>query len=121
MNQDIPYLPVDAFRRNISDWIEMMAAAYLKATDIPPEQCMLVVQDLPSQHKMIYRFERRAEQETKSADLFRKMIFQAHAQLLEEAADCPWCSGVITLSGEWHDDTCPYPAFLEMYGSEKTP
>jgi len=36
---------------------EMMAAAYMKATNIPPEECELVVETLPD--KMVYRFQRR--------------------------------------------------------------
>lgn len=58
-----PHLQVDEFRQNIAEWLEMMAAAYMKATDIPPEECQLVVQMLPSEHKMVYRFERRKENE----------------------------------------------------------
>lgn len=38
--------------------IEMLAAAYIKATDIPPEECVLVVQTLPD--KVIYYFQRRS-------------------------------------------------------------
>ena len=52
------------FQRKIHDFqiavtrhLEMMAAAYMKATDIPPEECELVVETLPD--KMVYRFQRR--------------------------------------------------------------
>lgn len=57
------HIPVTAFRQNITAWIEMMAAAYLQATDIPPEECQLVVQAIPEENKMIYRFERRPTEE----------------------------------------------------------
>jgi hypothetical protein len=57
-----PYANLDMTRELIRDvnlHIEMMAAAYLKATDIPPEDCELVAQYLPDQ--VVYRFQRRKE------------------------------------------------------------
>lgn len=50
---------VAAFREGISEHLEMMAAAFLKATDIPPEECHLVVQAFPEKNTMVYYFERR--------------------------------------------------------------
>lgn len=50
---------INEFRKNVAEHLEMMAAAYLKATNIPPEECELVVETLPD--KMIYRFQRRAD------------------------------------------------------------
>ena len=45
------------FRERVASHLEMMAAAYIKATNIPIEECQLVVETLPN--KMVYRFERR--------------------------------------------------------------
>lgn len=45
------------FQMDVTRHIEMMAAAYMKATNIPPEECELVVETLPD--KMVYRFQRR--------------------------------------------------------------
>lgn len=52
------------FQRKIHDFnidvtrhLEMMAAAYTKETNIPPEECELVVETLPD--KVIYRLQRR--------------------------------------------------------------
>ena len=45
------------FQMDVTRHLEMMAAAYMKATDIPPEECELVVETLPD--KMVYRFQRR--------------------------------------------------------------
>lgn len=45
------------FKMDIARHLEMMAAAYMKATNIPPEECELVVEALPD--KMVYRFQRR--------------------------------------------------------------
>jgi hypothetical protein len=45
------------FKMDVTRHLEMMAAAYMKATDIPPEECELVVETLPD--KMVYRFQRR--------------------------------------------------------------
>ena len=58
----LPHIPPLEFRHNISEWIEMMAAAYLQATGIPPEECQLTVQMIPEEHKMIYRFEKRGRE-----------------------------------------------------------
>ena len=49
------------FQRDVIEHIEMLAAAYMKATDIPPEDCELVVITLPD--KMIYRYQRRNNNE----------------------------------------------------------
>ena len=45
------------FRESVVEHLEMMAAAYVKATNIPIEECELVVQTLPD--KIVYRFQRR--------------------------------------------------------------
>jgi hypothetical protein len=45
------------FQMDVTRHLEMMAAAYMKATDIPPEECELIVEMLPD--KMVYRFQRR--------------------------------------------------------------
>jgi len=45
------------FQMDVTRHLEMMAAAYMKATNIPPEECELVVETLPN--KMVYRFQRR--------------------------------------------------------------
>lgn len=45
------------FQTDIARHLEMMAAAYMKATNIPPEECELVVETLPD--KIVYRFQRR--------------------------------------------------------------
>jgi hypothetical protein len=45
------------FQKGVYQHIEMMAAAYMKATDVPPEECELVIETLPN--KMVYRFQRR--------------------------------------------------------------
>lgn len=45
------------FYKGLSFHLEMMAAAYLKTTNIPIEDCELVVETLPN--KMIYSFRKR--------------------------------------------------------------
>ena len=45
------------FQMSVTCHLEMMAAAYMKETNIPPEECELVVETLPD--KMIYSFHRR--------------------------------------------------------------
>ena len=42
------------FRERVASHLEMMAAAYSAATNIPIEECQLVVETLPD--KMVYRF-----------------------------------------------------------------
>ena len=48
---------IHEFQMDVTRHLEMMAAAYMKATNIPPEECELVVETLPD--KMVYRFQRR--------------------------------------------------------------
>ena len=48
---------IHEFQTGVTRHLEMMAAAYMKATNIPPEECELVVETLPN--KMVYRFQRR--------------------------------------------------------------
>lgn len=57
----IPHLLTHEFRNSVANWLEMMAAAYAQATNIPPEQCQLVVFADPERHCMIYRIERRPD------------------------------------------------------------
>ena len=45
------------FQKNITQHIETLAAAYAKVTDVPPEDCELVVELLPD--KMIFRYQRK--------------------------------------------------------------
>lgn len=45
------------FEKDVMEYLEMMAAAYLKETDIPIKECELVVEY--SFNKIIYRFQRR--------------------------------------------------------------
>ena len=59
MRDVYPHLPTEEFRHNIAEWLEMMAAAYAQATNIPPEECQLVVFVDPERQCMVYRVERR--------------------------------------------------------------
>jgi hypothetical protein len=55
------------FEKNVAEHLEIMAAAYLKETNIPIEECELVVEN--SLHKTIYHFQRRkAAQHSVHAD-----------------------------------------------------
>lgn len=45
------------FQKGVHKHLEIMAAAYLKKTDIPIEECELIVETLPD--KIVYRFQRR--------------------------------------------------------------
>jgi len=51
------YRRLNKFQNEVLRHIELLAAAYCKATDIPPEECVLVVEQRIDQ--MVYRFEKK--------------------------------------------------------------
>ena len=57
---------VEAFRKDVTKHLEMMAAAYIKASDVPIEECELVVAHIGL--TTTYRFRRCSEFQPEQAD-----------------------------------------------------